>query len=116
MVFGDWYDDIDNATIASTHNITLDDVNYFIVLCQPADITDNIAAQICSKKADDKTSDEVSATYFKFNTTQILTEYDECSLTTSQQDNVCNMKSNGFSYDDVMTKYGLYRPDHVGSV
>ena len=116
LVFGDWYDDIDNATIASTHNITMDDVNYFITLCELADITDNVAAQICIKKADDKTTDEVSATYFKFNTTQILAAYDECSLTTSQQDNVCNMKSNGFSCDDVMTKYGLYRPDHVGSV
>ena len=116
LVFGDWYDDIDNATIASTHNITMDDVNYFITLCELADITDNVAAQICIKKADDKTTDEVSATYFKFNTTQILAAYDECNLTTSQQENVCNMRHNGFSYDAVITKYSLYKADHVGGV
>ena len=116
LVCRDWYDDVDNATIASTHNITMDDVNYFITLCELADITDNIAAQICIKKADAETSDEVSATYFKFNTAQILAAYDECNLTTIQQENVCNMKHDGFSYDDVITKYSLYRVDHVGRV
>ena len=116
LVCGDWYDDVDNATIASTHNITEDDVNYFIALCEPADITDNIAESICSKKANDETGEEVSATYFKFNTTQILEAYDECNLTTSQQENVCNMKNDGYSYDDVITKYILYRADHVRGV
>ena len=116
LVCGDWYDDIDNATIASTHNITMDDVNYFLALCEPADITDNIAESLCSKKANDETGDDVSATYFKFNTTQILAAYDECNLTTSQQENVCNMKNNGHTYNDVITKYSLYRADHVGGV
>ena len=116
LVCGDWYDDVDNTTIASTHNITEDDVNYFIALCEPADITDNIAESICSKKADDETGDEVSATYFKFNTTQILAAYDECNLTTSQQENVCNMKNDGYSYVNLITKYSLYRADHVGGI
>ena len=116
LVCGDWYDNVDNATMAITHNITMDDANYFITSCKPADITGTIAAQVCSKKEDEKTSDEVSATYFKFNTVQILAAYDECNLTTTQQENVCNMKNDGFSYDDVITKYSLYRADHVGGV
>ena len=32
LVCGDWYDNIDNATMAITHNITMDDANYFITL------------------------------------------------------------------------------------
>ena len=116
LVCGNWYDDVDNATIAITYNITMDDVNYFITLCEAADITDTIAAQVCSKKEDEETSDEVSATYFKFNTAQILAAYNECNLTTTQQENICNMKYDGFSYDHVIAKYSLYRADHVGVV
>ena len=116
LVCGDWYDDVVNTTIASNHNITEDDVNYFIALCEPADITDNIAESLCSKKANDETGAEVSATYFKYNTIQILAAYDECNLTTSQQENVCNMKNDGYGYDDVVTRYSLYRADHVGGI
>ena len=116
LVCGDWYDDIDNATIASTHNITEDDVNYFIALCEPADITDSIAEAVCSKKANDETAAKVSAAYLKYDTTQILAAYDECNLTNPQQQNVCNMKNDRYSYDNVITKYNLYRADHVGGI
>ena len=97
MVCEDWYDDIDKGTIASTHNVTEDDVDYFIVLWEPGDITETIPESICNKKAEKVGSNDISVTFYKFYNTQILAAYDACNLTTSDQEKICSMKREGYS-------------------
>ena len=116
LVCGDWYDDINKVTIASTHNVTEDDVDYFIALCEPGDITETIAESICNKKAEKVGSNYISVTFYKFYNTQILAAYDACNLTTSHQENICSLKREGYSYGSVIEEFNLYPANDVGSV
>ena len=116
LVCGDWYDDIDKETIASTHNVTEDDVNYFIALCEPDDITQTIAESICNRKAEKVDSNDISVIYYKFYNTQILAAYDACNLTTFNQKIICINKIDGYSYERVIEEFSLYPADDVGAV
>ena len=116
LVCGDWYDNIDKGIIASTRNVTEDDVDYFIALCEPGDITQTIAESICSKKAEKVDSNDISVTFYKFYNTQILAAYDACNLTTSDQEKICSMKREGYSYGRVIEEFSLYAADDVGAV
>ena len=116
LVCGDWYKNIDKAVSANSHNITTDDVDYFISLCEPGNVTTTLAEAICSRKAENVSSVDVAKKYHKFDTTQVLDAYDKCNLTSSQKEKICTMKNDGYTSEQVVNEFSPYPKDKVDTV
>ena len=116
LVCGDWYENIDKAVSANSHNITTDDVDYFIPLCEPGNIATTHVVAICSRKAEKVSSADVTKKYHKFNATKVLDAYDKCNLTSLQKEKICTMKNDGYTSEQVANEFSLYPRDKVDTV
>ena len=116
LVCKDWYDNIDKAVSANSNNITTDDVDYFINLCEPGNVTSSRALIICTRKSEKVSGTDVATKYHKLNTTQVLDAYDKCNLTSSQRKQICRMKSDGYTSEQVVNEFSLYSRDKVDTV
>ena len=113
LVCGDWYNNVDTAVSAKTHNITKGDVDYLKGLCAPGNVTDIIVLAICSKKAEKTSRANITALYHKINTAEVLDAFNKCNLTSSQKERICNMKNHGYKSEEVIKEFTLYSRDYV---
>ena len=113
LVCGDWYSNIKKNISANNYNITTEDVEYFIPLCEPGNVRGAVARVICSTKAEKVSSTNVTKIYHKFNTTQVLDVYNKCNLTSSQEGKICDMKNDGYTSEQVIREFRLYPRDKV---
>ena len=113
LVCGDWYSNIKKNVSASNHNITSEDVDYFISLCKPGNVRGTVVGAICSTKAEKVSGANVTKIYHKFNITQVLDVYDKCNLTSPQEEKICDMKNDGYTSEQVIREFTFYPRDKV---
>ena len=113
LVCGDWYSNIKKTVSANNHNITTEDVEYFIPLCEPGNVRGTVAGAICSTKAEKVSGANVTKIYHKFNITQVLDAYDKCNLTSPQEGKICDMKNDGYTSEQVVREFTFYPRDKI---
>ena len=109
----DWYDDVTVSESAVNVGVTEDDINYFIALCLPGDVTSTVSDAICSSKQEKLELNEAIREYYKYNSTQVTSTYDLCPLTEAQIEAICGLKDDGYSLDHVVGEYSRYPIENV---
>lgn len=112
-----WYLDIENSTTASqAGGVTLADVKYFISICSPRDVKSILKTAICSQKQNFDSLANIIKTFWNFNATQGQIAYDSCPLTQVQKDDMCTMKRNLFTVEEIQEICMNYPDENVSAV
>jgi len=123
LVCGKWYaESLPDSTEAASISLTDDQVDYFIRLCPPSDLSPTIESSICTYRYGGKTSDEMVTLYYRYNSTQITTEYAICPLqdvTDTIAGLICYDRFEAdtrLSLDEVLLAYSTYDQTQVEDV
>jgi len=84
--------------------------------CEAGDITDAIKDDICQRKLNYKSHDEVVLEYNTYATAQITTAFLECAypeLNEAVQSSICTMKGQNEPVSKIQSEYPLYDPETI---